>query len=225
MTSRLNPLMTKRTSNPVLRLTPYAWAKLLFLRDIGPTEVGAFAQSDPNDLLLIQEIHLIKQQSTAVTVSFQDAAVADYFDAMVDRGLSPEVSGRIWVHTHPGDSAEPSYTDEATFSRCFGPSDWAVMFILARGGQTYARLRFRAGPGGDILLPVEVCYQQHFPGSTPSAWYEEYQRCVEELPAFHHFERIILPDHPKLIQMTEEEWNEQEEEAISTERESSYEYV
>ena len=62
-------------------------------------------------------------------------------------GLPPERFARIWVHTHPGKSPHPSITDEETFQRCFGNSDWAVMFILARGGQSYARLRLNAGPG------------------------------------------------------------------------------
>jgi hypothetical protein len=30
------------------------------------------------------------------------------------------------------------------------------MFVLARGGKSYARLRFNVGPGGNIVIPVEV---------------------------------------------------------------------
>ena len=56
----------------------------------------------------------------------------------------PEQFARIWLHTHPGDSAEPSGIDEETFDRVFGRCDWAIMFILARGGQTYCRLRMTA---------------------------------------------------------------------------------
>lgn len=204
----------QKTKKTRLRLTPYAWSKLLFLRDVGPTEVGAFAESNPNDLLLIQDVHLIKQQTSPVTVAFDDGAVADYFDARVDQGQRPEEFGRIWVHTHPGHSAEPSSTDEATFARCFGPSDWAVMFILACGGQTYARLRFRAGPGGELLLPVEITYEHSFQGSNAEVWYEEYQRCVEQLPAFQPVERPFWPEvesHNKMMQLARAEWEELEE--------------
>jgi hypothetical protein len=56
------------------------------------------------------------------------------------------------------------------------------MFILARGGQTYARLRFNAGPGGELLLPVDVDYSQPFAGSDPEAWLEEYEACVRIPP-------------------------------------------
>ena len=45
-------------------------------------------------------------------------------------------------------AVSPSGTDEETFARCFGSSDWALMFILARGGETYVRLALHAGPGG-----------------------------------------------------------------------------
>jgi hypothetical protein len=170
----------KTTSAKPLRLTPYAWAKLLYLRDLGPTEVGGFGISASDDLLLIEDIVLIKQLCTEVTVKFDDEAVADFFDTQVDLGRLPERFGRIWIHTHPGSSPLPSGTDEETFSRCFGNSDWAIMFIVARGGQTYARLRFSAGPGGELVLPVEVDFRQSFPGSDQLGWDREYGQAVQE---------------------------------------------
>ena len=124
----------------MLRFTPWAWAKLVFLRDLGPTEVGGFGISPADDLLLIEDIRLVRQRCSSVTVQFDDVAVADFFDEMVDRGLPPERFARVWIHTHPGDSASPSCVDEETFIRSFGRSDLALMFILAQGGQTTARL-------------------------------------------------------------------------------------
>ncbi len=120
----------------------------------------------------------MRQQCSAVNVRFDDAAVADYFDACVDQGLVPEQFGRIWIHTHPGDCPLPSCTDEDTFDRCFGTADWAIMFILARSGRAYARLRFPAGPGGELILPVEIDYQGPFPGTDYAAWHEEYRQSV-----------------------------------------------
>src|SRR6056297_1381885 len=141
-----------RSSSPVarrpqLRFSPYAWAKLLFLRDLGPTEIGGFGISDHDDLLLVTDFVMVRQQCTAVTVAFDDEAVADFFDDQVNVGREPEQFARIWIHTHPGESARPSGTYEATFRRCFGQADWAVMFILAEGGETYARFRCNVGPG------------------------------------------------------------------------------
>lgn len=171
-----------RPSLPPLRLTPYAWAKLLFLRDVGGTEVGGFGVSAPADLLLVEDVRLVRQQCSPVTVKFDDSSVADFFDTQVDQGRTPEQFGRIWIHTHPGNSPYPSGTDEQTFDRCFGNSDWAVMFILALGGQTYARLRFHAGPRGDLELPVEIDFQQPFSAADPSAWAAEYEAAVSLEP-------------------------------------------
>jgi hypothetical protein len=168
----------KRFRRPVLRFSPTAWAKLLFLRDQGPTEVGAFGISAAEDLLLVQEIHAIRQRCTEVTVHFDDAAVADFFEEQVERGLRPEQFGRIWIHTHPGDSADPSCVDVETFRRCFGRCDWAVMFILARGGACHAELRWRHG---NALLPmdVEIDYSQAFPESDHELWEQEYLESVQ----------------------------------------------
>lgn len=162
----------------VLRFTPYAWAKLLFLRDLGESEVGGFGISAPDDLLLIEDIKLVKQQCTVVSVKFDDASVADLFDEQVDQGRKPEEFSRIWIHTHPGSSAEPSHVDEATFAQSFGVSDWALMFILSKTGTTYARLRFHVGPGGDSELPVEIDYGNPFPAADQAAWEQEYQEMV-----------------------------------------------
>jgi proteasome lid subunit RPN8/RPN11 len=164
--------------SPVLRLTPYAWAKLIYLRDEGPTEVGGFGVSHPDDLLLIEDICLVQQKCTGMTVAFEDASVADYFDAQVDQGRLPEAFARIWVHTHPGSSPAPSHTDEATFARCFGGADWAIMLILACGGRTYARLRSGTDPVANLLLPVELDFSRPFPAAAPDAWDSEYQRNV-----------------------------------------------
>jgi proteasome lid subunit RPN8/RPN11 len=155
----------------------------LFLRDAGPTEIGGFGLAAAGDLLLVAELALVRQTCTATYVEFDDASVADLFDELVDAGRQPEEFGRIWIHTHPGSSAEPSRTDEQTFARAFGGTDWAVMFILARGGQAYARLRYHVGPGADVLLPVEVDYSRPFAASDEAFWQSEYDRCVRpELP-------------------------------------------
>jgi hypothetical protein len=172
----------KHVTTRPLRLTPYAWAKLLRLRDLGDTEVGGFGLSAEDDLLLVEDICLVRQQCTEISVKFDDSAVADYFDRQVDRGLAPERFARIWIHTHPGDSPRPSGTDEATFARCFGNADWALMFILARGGQTYARLQFSAGPGGPLIVPVEIDYGQPFAASDWAGWDAEYAQSVVAPP-------------------------------------------
>jgi hypothetical protein len=163
----------------VLRFTPHAWAKLLYLRDAGDTEVGGFGIANSKDLLLIEDFVTVKQTATAASINFSDEAVADFFDQQVDEGRQPEQFARCWIHTHPGNCPNPSAVDEATFARVFGGSDFAIMLILAKGGDVYARLRFNVGPGGEVLIPVEIDYGCEFAASDPEAWELEYQTNID----------------------------------------------
>ena len=172
----------RRTPKPVLRFSPYAWAKLLFFRDHGDTEVGGFGITPflgmvPRDVdmgLYVEDFVTVRQLTSAVTVAFEDDAVADFYDRQVDLDRQPSQFSRVWIHTHPGSSAMPSSVDEETFARVFGQSDWAVMFILARGGQTYARLRFNTGPGADVRMRIEIDYSHPFGASNHAEWLEEF---------------------------------------------------
>ena len=167
------------TTRPKLRFSPTAWAKLLCLRDLGPTEVGGFGITDAGDLLHVRDIVLVPQRCNEVFVAFDDTAVAEFFDDQIDQGHQPEQFARIWIHTHPGESAQPSSVDVETFHRVFGRCDWAVMFILARGGQTFAQLHWRSGGPASIPLDVEVDFTPPFEGSDAELWEEEYLECVE----------------------------------------------
>ena len=164
---------------PVLRFSPTAWAKLLYFRDRGETEISGFGVTESDDLLFITDFITVKQEATVASISLDDEAVADFFENQVDAGRKPEQFFRIWLHSHPGDSPDPSYTDEETFSRVFGECDWAVMCIIAKDGKTYARLRFNVGPGGQLLIPVHIDYQQSFGSSDRAAWEAEYKANIK----------------------------------------------
>lgn len=177
--------MTHNRDGPRLTFSPRAWLRWQYLCHCGPTEIGAFGFSRADNLLYVEDLILLKQSTTTVTVSFDDAAVADLFDEMADAGVPPHRAGRIWLHTHPGASVTPSGVDEETFRRVFGGNDWAVMAILGRTGRTSARLRFNAGPGGALEIPVTVdwaawpafaeSYDLQF---TVDQWRQEYDRLV-----------------------------------------------
>jgi hypothetical protein len=139
-----------------LTFAPLAWLKLQFFCHAGATEVGGFGVVAAADPLYVNDFVTVAQEVTPFSVRFADEAVADFFERSVDQGLKPECFARLWLHTHPGASVTPSGTDEETFARCFGPCDWALMFILGRTGNTYARLAFHAGPGAQVLVPTEV---------------------------------------------------------------------
>lgn len=172
---------SRGTRRPVLRFSPTAWAKLLCLRDQGSTEVGGFAITSGDDLLYVEDVCLLRQTCTAVSVKFDDVAVSEFFEDQVASGRRPEQFARIWIHTHPGDSAAPSHVDERTFRRVFGRCDWAVMFILACGGQTYARIRYGVGPGGEMQIPMRVEFSEPFAASNFDSWQREYAASVHLL--------------------------------------------
>ena len=202
-------LETPASRRPCLRFTPHAWAKLIYLRDCGPTEVGGFGITQTNDPLLVTDLQLVKQTCTVASVGFDDRAVAEFFDQQVDRGLRPAQFARIWVHTHPGNSAQPSSVDEETFDRVFGPTEWAAMVILARGGQTYCRLQFHVGPGGGLVIPVRIDYSQPFDASDQAAWKSEFEANVKDVtPA------ALTPEHRALadrnvneLQSPQDDWS------------------
>ena len=152
---------------PELTLSARAWLKLQFLCQAADTEVGGFGISSADNLLYVDDIVTVKQECTEVSVEFDDEAVADFFDEQIEQQRRPEQIGRIWVHTHPGDSPTPSPLDEETFARVFGRCHWAIMFILACGGQTYCRLNVNSQVGSDdeaarvslsSVIPVRVDY-------------------------------------------------------------------
>ncbi len=174
--------MAGRCHRPILQFTPYAWAKCLWFRDQGNTEIGGFGISAADDLMLIEDFVTVGQQVSAVSVEFDDQAVADFFDRQVDEGRRPEQFARIWLHTHPGNSALPSGTDEQTFSRVFGACDFAIMAIVARGGQTYGRLKIATGPGVACRVRFNVDYGRSFPATDMDVWEDEYHCDIHSVP-------------------------------------------
>jgi hypothetical protein len=148
--------------------------------------VGGFGISREDDLLFVEDIQMVNQFCSWAHVAFDDESVADFFDRQVDAGLQPEQFARIWIHTHPGDCPLPSGVDEETFDRVFGRADWSLMFILARGGESYARLRYDHGPKADFEIPVTVDYSQPFSASDQEAWGQEYERNVQNEEAVRY---------------------------------------
>jgi proteasome lid subunit RPN8/RPN11 len=171
-------MRTNVQKKPMLRFSPTAWAKLLFMRDVTHNEVGGFGITKPDDLLFVIDFVLVKQRVSSITVAFEDESVANFFEDQVIAGRKPPEFARIWLHTHPGDSPEPSITDENTVDRVFGSCDWSIMAIVAQDGSSYAKLKFNAGPGGSIKIPVYVDYGCEFTGTEIEEWIQQYKANV-----------------------------------------------
>lgn len=174
----------KTEQNPTLKFTPTAWAKFIFMRDVTDNEVGAFGITDPDDLLLVKDIVVVKQSVTSVSILFDDEAVANFFEDQVERGKTPEQFARVWLHSHPGDSPKPSITDEETFQRVFGNCNWAVMCIVAKNSDIFARLRFNIGPKGQMHIPVLIDHSVEFEAADFDLWEKQYRDNVTEENTF-----------------------------------------
>jgi proteasome lid subunit RPN8/RPN11 len=171
----------KLTRGSVLRFTPYSWAKLLYLRDIGTTEVGGYGICETDDPLLITDFRLVKQECTGATVELDEEDSSKFMEEMTDKGLSPFQYAGNWIHTHPGNSATPSTVDEENFQKNFSLPNMAVFFILARGGASYTRLRYNVGAGTEVIINSMVDYTIPFASSNHEAWKQEYKDKVSEV--------------------------------------------
>jgi proteasome lid subunit RPN8/RPN11 len=183
---------------PRLTFAPLAWLKLQFFCHVGHTEIGGFAITSKADPLYVEDFVTIRQQTSPVWVAMDDQAVADFIDRCVDAGMAPQQFLRVWMHTHPGSSAEPSQVDEETFERVFGACDWAVMFILSRTGNTFARLSFQVGPGTEAKLPVAVDWfgwpttltrTDFSMASLLAAWQQEFATNIRGIP--EHLPKLL----------------------------------
>jgi len=160
----------------ILHFTPTAWAKLLYWRDLGPTEVAGFCRTDAQDPYTVIDAMLLPQVASRQRVSLDSAGVADYFDHQVDLGRQPREFARIWFHTHPGPCARPSLTDRTTFGQAFGCTAEAVMLIIARCGRIFAQVRSH---DEHWPLRVSVDFRREFRGSSFLEWEHAYRRCVK----------------------------------------------
>lgn len=161
-----------------LRFTPYAWAKLLYMRDAGDTEVGMYGITPTEDPMLITDVKLVKQECTVATVELDKKDSGEFVERMLDEGLAPWQCQNIWIHTHPGNCPEPSSIDEENFRKNFSHPHWAIFFILANGGQTWCEVQFNVGPTCRVTCEHSVIYKNKFLGTDHEAWKAEYEKNV-----------------------------------------------
>ncbi len=199
----------KLTFAKELRITPYAWAKLVWLRDRGNTEVAGYATTATDDPLLITDLRLIKQKCTIVTFDLDPNDIAEDVEHTLDAGLMPWMTHNILWHTHPSNNTDPSSVDEKNFEKAFSHPNWAIMLIVGQDGSAYCRLKMNTGPGTVSLLDVVIEYGVEFGGSNPEEWEKEYKAKVSKDLHFHMTGaegkgRRLIPDAP-LIDVWEDQ--------------------
>ncbi|KKN91206.1 hypothetical protein LCGC14_0220740 [marine sediment metagenome] len=173
-------LKPKVTFGDTLRISPLAFAKMIFWRDCGDTEVAAYATTHTDDPLFITDFRLIKQECTNITFDIDKNDLAEDVEHTLDDGLCPWMTHNILCHTHPGCSPLPSHNDEENFKKAFSHPNWAIMLIIAENGETYCRLKINTAPGVEKLLKVSVDFSQEFEASNHQSWDTEYKSKVTE---------------------------------------------
>ena len=163
-----------------LFFTPYAWAKLVHMRDKIACEVSGMGITPklPN---LVEDVYFPKQEVQSAYVDIDEDGFAEMVDELASKGLRPDQFMRIWIHTHPsGMGPNPSGRDNQCMDEAFSSPDWAIMMIVAKDGKTFAQMRVNKPFRIESLLDVMIDYKAEFPGSNITAWDAEYNKNVTQ---------------------------------------------
>lgn len=126
-------------------------------------EIGCFGITSPDDPLLVIDLAFPKQKVSATEVDFDEDDVSRIVTEYAMKGHPADQITNIWIHTHPGSSAKPSGTDEKTFANSYSSQPLAVMFILAKGGETFTRIRTTIKGVGMFMEPKDIEIVEHKP--------------------------------------------------------------
>ncbi len=77
---------------------------------------------------------------------------------------------------------------------------------MAQNGNTYARISFNVGPGGQVLIPTEVDFSQAFQASNQQQWDQEYETNVFPEPSMGFLHDGPMGNHAF--------WNEFNEDSV-----------
>ena len=185
-----------------------AIAKYLFVRDYcnetnlkEKSNSNAFLEcsvlgiSSPDRINYVDDVIIPKQEVTGTTTDIDQDWLHEWADEMWDKGEdhAPKYTTRIWCHTHPGSSAEPSGTDEKTWSDTYmiDGVDWAAMIIIAqavssKNEHTYCRAKYESSIGMQVsriglnidydgkLVPIDYIYDMQENIINLNKTYEKY---------------------------------------------------
>ena len=159
--------------------TPYAYAKMIYMRDKQANEVSCMAIT-PNTLNIIEELYFPRQEVQSAYVDIDEDGLALMCDELAQKGLQPEQFMRIWIHTHPKSmGATPSGRDRQCMEESFSTPDWAIMMIFSQNGESFAELRMNKPFLMTQKLDIFVDYSSPFPASNKAEWDKEYEKNVK----------------------------------------------
>jgi proteasome lid subunit RPN8/RPN11 len=139
-------------------ISGWAYYKMRYYANKYEVEVGGWGVApSAEEPLTVKDIALTKQESTPGSIDFDDEGVVQFMEDMCDLGYKFDQFMRVWVHTHPGNSATPSSTDRETYQDLATTLPFVVMLIIAREGEVSAELGYTcAGVFFSAKLPVKI---------------------------------------------------------------------
>lgn len=195
--------------------TCYAWSMYQFLRDAGKTEIGAFGiTGDAKRPNLITDLLVPRQICNSVHVDVDPEDNQNCMLDLVERGLEPWQCQKIWLHTHPNMSPNPSGTDEQQFRECIqSVDDYYGFVILSTDGKIHAEVRYYtndrfASFGGNGIakqtVNIAVDYAYPFAASNRELWQSIYdEKIKEEKQVFAKRSYVWNGKQGKLVEQTE----------------------
>lgn len=196
-------LEERAAEGELLLLKPLVVLKLAELVELDPgNEIGVFGITKPGTPCIVEDVEVPEQE---VNSAMTDMEPDEHMDRMIARGVMPEQSMRVWIHTHPGMGPRPSHTDEKTWKEVFKPCPWAFMVILGGktfGEKSYGRLWCHGQiPGTGMEQEIAVVYPspeflglvgESLTDEQAAELNEQYQERVTEAPVAYKKENDIL---------------------------------
>jgi hypothetical protein len=186
-----------------------AWAHWHWLCQHADIEVTARGETSVDAPLYVERLHVPLQQGTTVHTYPCPKDIDRIRSAQLPHKPA-WLFDRIWLHTHPGNSATPSSTDEETLQAAFGTCPYSVMAILAKGGQRSCRLTFAAAGGSSKEIAIAVDQETILEFMPRAA--ELYQQWLEEFNA--KVSRYVEPPRARLhpsITVDDDWWRKYED--------------
>lgn len=162
-----------------LSLSPTAWSKLRYFRELADVEVGGVLVSAPYDLMYIEDVRLVRQKSSRFGTEIDRVGMNEFFAEMAAQGLPEESYTRAFFCTHRDGDPELMDRDEELLEHLLGEKTWSILLNLTTGDRASARMQFNVGPGADVDLSVRVAFHRPFLAGDHDAWKEEFDRNVE----------------------------------------------
>lgn len=129
--------------SPELLFSEYAWHKLKYLYDKSvdkKTEISFCGISTAEKPLYVKDVVMPKQKGHSTETEWDSEDISEFVNQMLDKGYKPEEFFRIWIHTHPGFSCNPSGHDEKQIVELFGNVNFGVMAIMGKDHKMSAHL-------------------------------------------------------------------------------------